>query len=101
MDAFALDISGAWTANVPRERGEMVLFNLTINGADLSALTGVGSQQVRCSSLTPPTVAHLLPSSPHFCLRFAHFPALFRSRFAKYFGSLTAARGTLRSVMAR
>ena len=44
MDAFALDISGAWTANVPRERGEMVLFNLNIHGADLSALSGVGSQ---------------------------------------------------------
>ena len=43
-DAFALDISGPWTANVPRERGEMVLFNINIDGGDLSALTGVGSQ---------------------------------------------------------
>ena len=44
MDAFALDISGPWTAVVPRERGEMVRFNLIIDGGNPSSLTGSGSQ---------------------------------------------------------
>jgi hypothetical protein len=44
MDAFALDISGPWTAIVPRERGEMVRFNLIVDGGSTSQLTGSGSQ---------------------------------------------------------
>ncbi len=44
MDAFALNISGSWTAIVPRERGEMVRFNLDIDGGTPAHLTGSGSQ---------------------------------------------------------
>lgn len=44
MDAFALDISGPWTALVPRERGEMVRFNLNMDGGNPSGLSGSGTQ---------------------------------------------------------
>ena len=42
-DAFAQDIGGAWTANVPRQKGELVLFNLDL-ACEGGALSGRGHQ---------------------------------------------------------
>ena len=44
MDAFALDITGPWHAQVPRKGGERVFFKLELSRGDDGGYTGQGQQ---------------------------------------------------------